>query len=142
MNPFLLAFDDRLRSWYELRTILQHSDLKTQCVGVDHCWQRAPQVNRHLHPDDSENWPDPWQLIADNNYYNIARGLGMAYTLALLGIKDIDFYIGKCYNDDITVITVDKYHLNHYPNSVLNCSLDEFTITKTINIVPLLQKLI
>lgn len=141
MNPFLLIYDARLKGWYELRTTLQHADLKTKCVETDKWWQRAPQINHYLHPDDVEHWPDPWQLLADNNYCQIARGLGMVYTLALLGIKDIDFCIGKCYNDDIAVITVDKYILNYHPNSVESTSLNDFTITKTINMAPLLEKI-
>jgi hypothetical protein len=141
MNIFQLSFDDRLQSWYKLRTELSTENLETKCVETDRWWQCAPIVNNHLHYAEVSQWPDPWTLLDENTYCPIARGLGMVYTLALLGIKDIDFSLASCYNDDCTIVLVDKYILNYYPNSVLTSSLSEFTITKTIDIAPLLKQL-
>lgn len=145
MNTFLTdTFDQRLRSWYELRTSLQDADLETICIEVDKFWQKTPLVNHYLHPDDIKEWPSPWELLHDNNYCYYARALGMIYTLLLMGIKDIDLCIARDYNSiDVVLVTVDraKYVMNYWPNSVVNTKFTEFTQIKTINIEPLFDKI-
>ena len=95
INIFQLNYEARLRSWYELRQNLQNADVQTKCVIIDRFWQSVPLVNHYLHPYDIDNWPDPWELVAENNYCEIARGLGMIYTLCLLGVEDVDFCLAK-----------------------------------------------
>ena len=144
MNIFQASsYDARLRSWYDLRKNLQDADIKTQCIETDKFWQFAPLVNHYLHPHDIENWPGPWDLIAENTYCEVARGLGMIYTLMLLGITDIDFC--QALNDnkeDVNLVLVDhaKYVLNYWPDTVVNNKLQDFTITRTIDISLLKQK--
>ena len=86
MNIFQLKYDARLRSWNELRTTLADSDIKIKCTEIDNWWQNAPLVTHHLHPHDIDNWPDPWELLSENTYCEVARALGMCYTLHLIGI--------------------------------------------------------
>jgi hypothetical protein len=98
----------------------------------------------YLHPADVDTWPNPWNLLNDNNYCYYARGLGMVYTLLLLGINDIDFVEGIDDNTDtVIVILVDnaKYVLNGNPDSVLNTDLTNFKITKRIDIDTLVKKI-
>lgn len=62
----------------------------------------------------------------------------------LLGINDIDFVTATDYNrENVVLVLVDsaKYVLNWNPNSVLNTSLADFTVTKHINISSLKQKI-
>jgi len=137
INVFQLNYDSRLRSWYELRQTLQNADIKTKCIEIDKGWQSAPMVNHYLHPPEIETWPGPWELIYDNEYCQIARGLGMIYTLMLTGIKDVDFCLGKDDNDeDVALVMVDraKYVLNYYPNSVLNINSTQFKTDYKIDI--------
>lgn len=144
MNIFQLGYETRLREWYELRKNLENSDTKTKCIEIDHWWQYAPLVNHYLHPKDTLNWPGPWDLIYDNNYCTIARGLGMCYTLLLLGVDDVDFCQGKDDNDeDVTVVLVDraKYVMNYWPQSVISTSIKDFTITAKLPIQELKKKL-
>ena len=96
MNVFQLQYETRLQSWYSLRSKICQVDIKTKCLTVDAWWHNAPLVNHYLHPDDIDKWPGPWELMIDNNYCMLARGLGIYYTLWLTGIKDIDFLLGKC----------------------------------------------
>ena len=131
MNVFQLNYDARLQSWHDLRTQVETSDLKTKCVEVDAWWQNAPTVNHYLHPQDTKNWPGPWDLLVDNTYCTLARGLGMYYTLALVGVQAIDFVLGKDDNDeDVSLVMVEgaKYILNYYPETVLSNTLQEFRI--------------
>ncbi len=109
MNTFLLDFYSRLREWRNLKERLQDQSLETICVEVDKFWQSAPMSNHYLHPDDIESWPNPWELIRDNNYCLYARGLGMIYTLILLGVQDIDFVeIKDDIDEDAVLVLVDS----------------------------------
>lgn len=142
-NIFQCTYDQILKKWYELRKELEDKDLQTICTEVDNWWQKTPQVNHYLHGDFVDNWPDPWELIYDNHYCPIARGLGMIYTLHLLGVKDVALVEARDYNnEDVVLVLVEgaKYILNYWPNTVLNNSLQDFTITKTIKIEKLLKK--
>jgi hypothetical protein len=145
MNIFLThTFDQRLRFWYDLRNSLQDADLEKICVEVDKFWQQTPLVNHYLHPADIENWPNPWELIHNNNYCYYARALGVIYTLLLLGIKEVDLCTAKDYNNVDVVLVIAgcvKYVMNYWPDSVVNTNLTEFTHTKRINIEPLLEKI-
>lgn len=145
MNVFLShPFDQRLRFWYDLRNSLQDADIQTVCIEVDKFWQQTPLVNHYLHPADIQDWPNPWELLNDNNYCYYARALGIIYTLLLLGIKDIDLCIAKDYNNvDVVLVIVDraKYVMNYWPNSVLNTTFTEFSNIKYISIDPLLKKI-
>jgi len=137
MNVFQLNYDTRLQYWYNLRQTLQNSDIQTKCVEIDKWWQYAPLVTHYLHPHEIESWPGPWELINDNEYCHLARGLGMIYTLLLLGITDIDFCLGKDDNsEEFALVMVDraKYVLNYYPNSVLNINSTQFKTDYKIDI--------
>ena len=143
-NVFQLNYDSRLRSWYDLRQTLQNADTKTKCLEIDKWWQHAPLVTHYLHPHEIETWPGPWELINDNEYCNLARGLGMIYTLLLLGITDIDFCLGKDDNDeDVALVMVDraKYVLNYWPDMVVNINLTNFNITNNLNIKNIITKI-
>jgi len=143
-NVFQLNYEARLKSWYDLRKSLEDKDIKTSCLAIDNWWQKAPLVNHHLHPNDVENWPGPWDLIVENNYCQIARGLGMVYTLQLVGIKDIDFCIAIDDNsEECALVMVDnaKYILNYYPNTVISNSLQDFKLGNPVNMDKINKKI-
>ena len=134
-NVFQLNYEARLKSWYDLRKSLEDSDIKTSCLAIDNWWQKAPLVNHHLHPNDIDNWPGPWDLLVENNYCQIARGLGMVYTLQLVGIKDIDFCLAIDDNsEECALVLVDNaiYVMNYYPNTVISNSLNDFKVSSHI----------
>ena len=144
MNVFQLTYDARLKSWYNLRHRIEDADTQTKCQEIDAWWQNAPTVNHYLHPQDTKNWPGPWELLVDNTYCTLARGLGMYYTLALVGVQAIDFVLGKDDNDeDVSLVTVDnaKYILNYYPRTVLSNTLAEFKITTHLKLDEVVKKL-
>lgn len=144
INVFLLDYYTRLREWFKLKENLNGQSLSTICIEVDRFWQRVPITPYYLHPDDIEHWPNPWELINDNNYCYYGRALGMVYTLLLLGVKDVDFVEALDDNrENVVLVLVDnaKYVLNYWPDSVVNTSLSDFTITKKINISSLKKKI-
>jgi hypothetical protein len=144
MNVFQLNYDTRLKSWYDLRTSLVEADTQTKCIEVDKWWQRAPLVTHYLHPIDLRVWPGPWDLLNDNEYCQLARGLGMIYTLLLLGVDDIDFRLGTDDNsEDVALVLVDsaKYVMNYWPDMVVNINLREFKFTDTLDLQELKKKI-
>lgn len=143
-NIFLLDYETRLVSWSKLRLELLNQPLDKICLEVDRFWQRTPFQTHYLHTDFIKDWPDPWQLLMDNVYCQYARGLGMVYTFWLLGIQDIDFLEAKDdNNNEVVLVCVDnaKYVLNYWPETVLNNQLQDFVITKILDIRPLQSKL-
>ena len=143
MNVFQLNYDSRLRSWYDLRTRVETADTQTKCVDIDEWWQQAPLVNHYLHQHDIKNWPGPWDLLVDNTYCTLARGLGMYYTLLLTGVQKVDFALGKDDNEDVVLVMVEdaKYILNYYPRTVLSNTLAEFKITTHLKLDEVVKKL-
>jgi len=144
MNPFILSYSDRLKAWHDLRNDLDGNEIKHICVEVDKFWQKSPISNHFLHPNDIENWPDPWVLLSDNIYCEYARALGMWYTLVLLGIESVDIVEATDYNsNDVVLVLVDyaKYVMNYWPDSVLNTSQTEFRIKHRLDVDPLLKKI-
>ena len=144
MNVFQLSYEARLRSWYDLRSQIEQSDIKSKCIEIDNWWQKAPLVNHHIHILDSENWPDPWELLIENTYCTVARALGMCYTLLLLGITDIELVEATDKNgEDVVLVLVDnaKYVLNYWPETVVNNYSKDFTIKRKIDLTDLELKI-
>ena len=144
INVFLQDYYTRLREWFRLKESLADQNISTVCVEVDRFWQRVPISTYYLHPDDIEDWPNPWELINDNNYCYYGRALGMVYTLLLLGVKDIDFVEALDDNrENVVLVLVDnaKYVLNYYPNMVVNTKLESFDNIKHLDLTPLIKKI-
>lgn len=78
---FDLRGTERLTEWRKIRDGLNSSDDPYQ--SVLEVWKRAPLVNQYLDPTDPGSWPDPWHLILDNRYDDLALALGIVYTLGL-----------------------------------------------------------
>ena len=144
MNVFQLNYEARLSDWYDLRVRLEDSTLAEKCVDIDKWWQDAPLVTHHLHPHDIENWPDPWELLSENTYCEVARALGMCYTLLLTGVEDIDLVEATdMQGEDMVLVLVNsaKYVLNYWPDTVVNNNSNNFSIKRHIDVSPIKLKL-
>lgn len=75
------SYYQRLRVWKELRDNLEISD--TPFEDVLAFWRMAPLGRPYTDPYDSDNWPDPWELIHENIYCEFLQILGICYTLQL-----------------------------------------------------------
>ena len=144
MNVFQLNYDTRLSSWYKLRANLEDIDIKTKCIEVDKWWQSAPLINHYLHPSDLPTWPGPWELLVENTYCTLARGLGMCYTLLLMNITDIEFVLATdSQGNDTSLVLVDnaKYLLNYWPDTVISNNLQDFKIVSKLDIKTINNKI-
>jgi len=82
-------FNRRLDSWAKLRAKSQNIELDEALTHINSWWFLAPWRNYHLHWDDQSSWPDPWQLLDDDIYCELARGLGILYTISMIDHKDL-----------------------------------------------------
>lgn len=116
------SFADRLESWNILRD--KCSDLPAQSAleHINAWWFQAPWCPYYLHWDDQATWPDPWQLLSDNIYCELARGLGILYTITLLDRADLTPAELILTHDDLNLVQVgkEKYILNWTADSVVN----------------------
>ncbi len=143
-NIFILDYEVRLKSWVDLRNKLLRQPIHDQIIEIDKFWQRVPTQNHYLHPDFIKEWPDPWQLLSDNTYCYYARALGMIYTLLLLGNNSIELVQAKDDNsNEVVLVLVDnaKYVLNYWPDTVVNNDINDFVITRSLDITPLYNKI-
>ena len=108
------TFDNRLHAWINLRNRCQSLDAETALTAINQWWFNTPWVPYHLHWDDQATWPDPWQLLSDNIYCELARGLGILYTINLLDRADMADAELVLADDGTNLVLVakEKYILN------------------------------
>lgn len=144
MNHFQLDYPSRLRLWADLREQIREESLYEQCRMVDKWWQQAPLVNHYLHPQDQQNWPNPWELLANNTYCTLARGLGMCYTLYLCKATELELAIAtddQGFEQLLVIVDRAKYILNTWPDGIVNNKLPDFRITQKLDIQNTLRKI-
>lgn len=76
-----LTASERVVHWKDFRSTLDHLSLENAIQSVAEFWQGCPFVPFYLEPDDPDEWPNPWELIAENYYCDLAKTLGMLYTI-------------------------------------------------------------
>jgi len=132
-----LRSDARLAVWRDFRYSLDKCSLKTALNKISKIWSYAPFVGFYLHPNDATDWPDPWRLLSDNHYCDLAKTLGMYYTICLCKHgKEIDDIKLQIYTDSktkeqINIVVVNNEHvLNWIFNSVVNKKHPQITSSK------------
>lgn len=137
MNPFQCDYTHRLREWKNLRLMIKQKPIDQICVEVDKWWQQAPLIAYHIHPQDCDNWPDPWTMLSENIYCPLTRALGICYTLFLceiLTVNVVQAVDAECAEHNLVIVGNAKYVLNYYPDSVLSTNLNEFKINKELSL--------
>ena len=116
------TFDQQLNSWYNLRSLSSELPLIDALETINQWWFNSPWQPYYLHWDDQPKWPDPWQLLSDNVYCDLARGLGILYTITLLDradMADAALVLTKTgYN--LVQVNETKYILNWEPDNIVN----------------------
>jgi len=115
-------FEDRLAAWNSLRSQVQNMPTESALDTINNWWFEAPWHAYHLHWDDINEWPDPWTLLSDNIYCDVARGLGILYTITLLDRKDLASAALVLTDLGYNLVLLDqtKYILNWEKNTIVN----------------------
>ena len=118
---------ERLRSWHDFRKEINDLDLTSAIEKTNHLWCYAPFVNHYLTTDQIADWPGPWELLYENYYCDLAKALGMLYTLYLSDHKDdlemeIRIYINPDTKQTYNLVWINqgKYVLNLEYDEVVN----------------------
>lgn len=119
------TFDQRLSDWNALRQSAQSLPLESALMAINQWWYKSPWKPYYLHWDDQHQWPDPWLLLSDNVYCDVARSLGILYTISLLDRADMTPAEMVLTEDGYNLVQVgkEKYILNWTPDSIVNTSL-------------------
>jgi hypothetical protein len=67
-------------------------------------------------------WPNPWQLLSDNVYCEVARGLGILYTITLLDRADMApaRLVLTDAGRNLVLVAKEKYILNWDAGNIVN----------------------
>lgn len=125
----LTPFESRLDSWNQLRNRVKHLPKQEALEAINSWWFSMPWTAYHLHWDDQSSWPDPWELLSDNIFCEVARGLGIMYTITLLDRADM--------MSAELVLTKEGYNLVLVDKSKYILNWDKTTI---VNIIPEVNK--
>jgi len=116
------TFASRLESWNNLRDSCQNIPIEQALETINSWWFAVPWKPYYLHWDDQATWPDPWQLLSDNIYCDLARGLGILYTITLLDRADLTSatLVLTESGDNLVLVAKEKYILNWDGNTIVN----------------------
>jgi hypothetical protein len=128
-------FADRLESWSDLRRLAATAELEPALEAINSWWFQPPWTAYHLHWDDQQTWPDPWQLLDDNLFCSLARGLGILYTIALLDRPDMaDTVLVDIGSDNLVLVGQEKYILNWDRDQIVNINLTPYKIRHSVSV--------
>ena len=124
---FRLPTTSRLEVWKKFRRSINALCLDDALQETVEFWSSCPFTPYYLDPDDSKTCPDPWTLIEENYYCDLAKALGIVYTLYLSDHKNyIEFELRR-YQDtesrlmyNLVYLNQGKYVLNLLDNEVVN----------------------
>lgn len=116
---------ERLSRWRDFRKSLNSLPLDESLNRVVEFWNGCPFTPYYLDPDTPENWPDPWTLVEENYYCDLAKSLGILYTIVLTDHKpevEIRVYYDKEARLHYNLVWIEdgKYVLNMTDGEVVN----------------------
>ena len=116
---------ERLSRWRNFRKSLDAMTINDATSSVAEFWQTCPYSAYYLDPDKPNTWPDPWALVEENYWCDLAKSLGMLYTIKLT-THNPETEI-RVYNDpkskvqyNLVWIEQGKYVLNMSDGEVVN----------------------
>ena len=77
-------FEERLILWREFRETLEISSDPIQ--DTINFYNQAPYCSIAADPYTPSTWPDPWELLEENNYCSFVKILAICYTLQLTDV--------------------------------------------------------
>ena len=129
---FKLSADRRLAYWKNFRKQLNAMQIDRALLATQQLWQSCPFTPFYLTADDPGSWPDPWDLLTENYYCDLAKCLGIIYTLHLSDHgKNLTPEIRVYYDTESRY----QYHIAYFADGkyVLNLIEDEVVNKEHIN---------
>jgi len=127
-------YQDRLLQWADLREQCRGQGIEQALISINDWWLQSPWQPYYLHWDDSQTWPDPWDLLSDNVFCGLARALGIVYTIMLMEHKKIhEVSLIQTQDDNLVQVNSGKYILNWTAGELLNIRSANITIKKRID---------
>jgi hypothetical protein len=122
-----LKADERIARWRDFRNQLSILSLEDALTKTSEFWSRAPFVPYNLDYTEPSTWPDPWTLVYENTYCDLAKCLGIVYTMLLTEHRnnlDIEIRVFKNpknnHEYNLAWFNRGKYVLNMIDGSILN----------------------
>jgi hypothetical protein len=124
-------YQDRLAAWHQLRQQAATVPTEQALLLINDWWLQAPMVNRSIAWDDQQHWPDPWNLLTQSGYCELAKALGIVYTILMTEHVDhTSLNITQTDRDNLVLIDNGKYILNWAPGEMLNIHSTPITTVK------------
>ena len=122
-----LETGERLARWRDFRKSLDGLPLSDAVQATAELWQSCPFNPYYLDPADPESWPSAWELITENYYCDLAKALGIVYTL-YFSKHDVELNPEiHIYNDpetgytyNLSVLAQGKYVINFLDDKIVN----------------------
>ena len=116
---------ERLRYWHDFRKKISTLPIEDAIQETHHLWCFAPYVTHYLTTDQIATWPNPWELVNDNYYCDLAKALAMTYTLYLTDHhieSTIEIYMDKSSKHQYNLVFIEggKYVLNYLHDEIIN----------------------
>ena len=102
-----------LIEWANLREQVRSVPLEKALLITQNFWDKAPICNPYIHITEPESWPSPWVLLADNCFCDLAKSLGICYTLILAEHDEVNsLHIVQTDNYTLVQVNGGQYYLN------------------------------
>jgi len=118
---FEKQYEERMALWREFRSSLETSPDPIQ-AAIDF-YNQAPVSKLATDPFDRNSWPNPWELLEENNYCSFVKILAICYTLQLTDVlkrSNYEIHITRDYKNSET------YYLLYVGNIVVGFTGDTY----------------
>lgn len=127
---------DRLSGWKRLRNSMNGMSITDALDKCSDFWNTAPFTPFYLDYQNVEKWPNPWELLTENCYCDIARALGIIYTIHLCEHgKQFDIKlrvyidnVGTGYYYNLVWINDGQYILNLFDETISKDDINNMTL--------------
>jgi len=118
---FEKKYEERLAIWSDFRKSLESS--KDPIQDTIDFYNKAPLCRISADPWTKSTWPDPWELLAENNYCSFVKILAICYTLQLTDCLSQSAYEIHIVRDNENSAT---YYLLYVDNIVIGFNGDTY----------------